>query len=143
MLIDSQVERAKGRTSDAFVGVSQHVWWVQVLNGRLYAVDFLNHIERNGVTVVADVSIADSVYKFRVLNIFSIADWSMETKDVKSRPQMTGPDRRSNYIAFTCSRNYRCSLSEVQRLVVSFHQKYSYIESLLYPVQRVRYTNQG
>ena len=38
------------------------------------------------MTNVAEVTIIDSIEKFCVLNIFSIADRSMQTKDVKSRP---------------------------------------------------------
>ena len=38
------------------------------------------------MTVVATYTIADSVHKFGGLNIFSIEDWRMQTKEVKSRP---------------------------------------------------------
>ena len=53
---------------------------------RFYAVDSLNHMERNGMTVVTVFTIPDNVNKFCILNVCSIADWSMQTKDVKSEP---------------------------------------------------------
>ena len=40
---------------------------------------------RNGVTVGAEFTIIDSVHKFRVFDIVSVADRSMQTKDMKSR----------------------------------------------------------
>ena len=37
------------------------------------------------MTVVAEFTIPDSVHKFCVLDIFSVADRSMQVKDVKSK----------------------------------------------------------